>query len=180
MIEVMLQEVRVGAFSVPRRIVPEVPRALDAVCLKAMALTPADRYASPLALAADVERWLADEPVSAWREPTSVRFRRWIRKHARLVSGAAAALLVAVVGLALLAWQREQARQAVAKEQAATAPERDQKEAAHQQAIKSLVQVERGVGLLGSVFKDLDPLAEETEGKPLRAILGDRLDQATA
>jgi tetratricopeptide (TPR) repeat protein/tRNA A-37 threonylcarbamoyl transferase component Bud32 len=180
MIDVLLQDVRSGTFLAPRRVTSNVPKPLEAVCLKAMALTPASRYGSPLALAADVDRWLADEPVGAWREPTSVRFRRWIRKHARLVSGMGAALLVAVAGLALLAWQREQARLAVTKEQAATALERDQKEAAHQQALKSLVQVERGVGLLGSVFKDLDPLAEDIEGKPLRAILGDRLDQATA
>ena len=30
---------------------------------------PEDRYASPRALSEDVERWMADEPVSAWREP---------------------------------------------------------------------------------------------------------------
>ena len=34
-----------------------------------MALRPEDRYASPRALADDVEHWLADEPVSAYREP---------------------------------------------------------------------------------------------------------------
>ena len=39
--------------------------ALEAVCLKAMALKPEDRYAAPKALAEDVERWLADEPVTA-------------------------------------------------------------------------------------------------------------------
>ena len=43
--------------------------ALEAICLKAMALKPEDRYASCRALADDVERWTADEPVSAWREP---------------------------------------------------------------------------------------------------------------
>ena len=48
---------------------PAVPRPLDAICRKAMALRPDDRYASALDLAADVERWLADEPVSAEREP---------------------------------------------------------------------------------------------------------------
>ena len=42
-----------------------IDRALEAVCLKAMALKPGDRYASPKALAEDVERWMADEPVTA-------------------------------------------------------------------------------------------------------------------
>ena len=39
--------------------------ALEAVCLKAMALKPEDRYAIARALAEDVERWMADEPVTA-------------------------------------------------------------------------------------------------------------------
>jgi hypothetical protein len=46
-------------------------------------------------LAAELEHWLADEPVSAWREPPAVRLRRWLGRHRALVAGAAAALLVA-------------------------------------------------------------------------------------
>ena len=38
----------------------------------------------------------------------------------------------------------------------------------------------RGASILASVFEDLDPRAEEKEGRPLRAILGDRLDRAAA
>ena len=53
----------------PAQLDPSIDRALEAVCLKAMALKPEDRYASCQALAEDVERWMADEPVSAWREP---------------------------------------------------------------------------------------------------------------
>ena len=53
----------------PRELDPSIDPALEAVCLKAMALEPEDRYAIAAALADDVERWLADEPVSAWREP---------------------------------------------------------------------------------------------------------------
>src|SRR5262249_45301688 len=50
-----------------------LPPALVAVCRKAMALHPTDRYAGPLALAEDLEHWLADEPVSATAEPMTVR-----------------------------------------------------------------------------------------------------------
>ena len=45
-------------------------------------------------------------------------------------------------------------------------------------AQKRLAQIEKGIDILGSIFEDLDPMAEETEGRPLRAILADRLDQA--
>ena len=68
--------------------------ALEAICLKAMAREPEDRYASPERLADDIEHWLADEPVTAWREPFSVRARRWARRHRTAVTAAAAALLV--------------------------------------------------------------------------------------
>ena len=34
-----------------------------------MAMKPEDRYASCRALADDIERWAADEPVTAWAEP---------------------------------------------------------------------------------------------------------------
>ena len=70
-----------GEFPPPRQLDPSIDRALEAVCLKAMALRPEDRYASPRALAEDVERWMADEPVSAWREPFARRARRWARRQ---------------------------------------------------------------------------------------------------
>src|SRR5205814_158957 len=54
-----------------------------------------------LALAVDVERWLADEPVSALAEGLLTRAGRWVRRHLPLVSGATAAGLVAAVSLAV-------------------------------------------------------------------------------
>ena len=51
-------------------IIPQIPKPLEAICLKAMALAPAERYATCQALADDVERFLADEPVTALREPS--------------------------------------------------------------------------------------------------------------
>ena len=54
-----------------------MPPALEAVCLKAMALASEARYAAAKELAADVDHWLADEPVTAYREPATARLRRW-------------------------------------------------------------------------------------------------------
>lgn len=61
--------VRAGDFPAPRRVDSAIAPALEAICLRAMALRPDDRYANPRDLAADIERWPADEPVSALREP---------------------------------------------------------------------------------------------------------------
>ena len=93
----VLSKVQRGEFPRPRQVDPTIDRAIEAVCLKAMALRPEDRYSSCPALADDVERWMADEPVTAWREPTSRRARRWVRRNRAAVTAAAAAVLAAVL-----------------------------------------------------------------------------------
>jgi tetratricopeptide (TPR) repeat protein len=100
------QKIQRGDFPRPRQVKPDVPRALEAVCLKAMALRPEDRYRSAAALADEVERWLADEPLAAYREPVLARGRRWMRRHRTLVTATALALVTALAaagtGLVLL------------------------------------------------------------------------------
>ncbi|MCC9658194.1 protein kinase domain-containing protein [Rhodopirellula halodulae] len=96
----------------PRQIDSNVPEPLQAICLHAMATRPADRYSKASELAADVERWLADEPVSVFHDPLPVRMGRWGRKHRTIVtSGAVAALLLmigSVVGAGI--WSYESSR----------------------------------------------------------------------
>src|SRR5262249_37523824 len=83
-----------------RSLNPNISRALQAVCLEALAPKPADRYQTARALADDLERWLADEPVSAWREPWPARGARWGRRRRPLVATAVAILGTATLGLA--------------------------------------------------------------------------------
>jgi serine/threonine-protein kinase len=97
----MLRAVMRGEFPRPRQLDPSIDPALEAVCLRAMALKPEDRYATPHALAEEIERWTADEPVAAWREPLSRRAMRWARRHRPLVASAAVLLVSAVVGLSV-------------------------------------------------------------------------------
>jgi serine/threonine protein kinase len=80
-LDALLSRVRVGDFPPPRRRNGRVSRSLEAVCLKAMALLPENRYRSAQDVATDVTRWLADEPVSAYRDPFTVRLGRWERRH---------------------------------------------------------------------------------------------------
>jgi WD40 repeat protein/tRNA A-37 threonylcarbamoyl transferase component Bud32 len=101
--QTVLRDVRVGAFLPPRRVRGSVPRALEAVCLKAMALRSEDRYPSAQALADDLERWLGDEPMLAYRDGLVTRLWRWGRRHKALAAGITTALAITVA--ALIAWR---------------------------------------------------------------------------
>jgi serine/threonine protein kinase/Flp pilus assembly protein TadD len=103
-----LRAVREVAITPPRKHDARLSPALEAVCVKALAADPANRYPTARALGADIERWLADEPVSAWREPPWIRARRWMRRHRTAVSaGAAAAFSVIVFGAGVAIWLSE-------------------------------------------------------------------------
>jgi eukaryotic-like serine/threonine-protein kinase len=98
-IERLLDRIRSGQFKSPLQVDPSIPKPLAAICTHAMATPPDDRYADPLKLADDLERWLADEPVTAYREPTMARVRRWVKRHQTLTATALAIVLVSIVGL---------------------------------------------------------------------------------
>jgi eukaryotic-like serine/threonine-protein kinase len=107
----VLRKVERGEFARPRESSPWLDPALEAIALKAMALRPDDRYLSPQALADDLERWLADEPVLAYPEPFARRARRWARKHRTALATAGSAAAVAVGLLGAVAWSRIDQRQ---------------------------------------------------------------------
>jgi len=114
-------------FPRPRQLRRDVPPALEAVCLKAMAFRPEDRYTTALELARDVDRWLADEPTAAYHEPWRVRAWRWVKRHRTPVAATAAALLAAalLVGGGLW-WKADQdARAAAAAARQAEERDRD-------------------------------------------------------
>jgi serine/threonine protein kinase len=80
----------------PRRLSKAVPPDLETVCLKCLQKNPSHRYATAAALADDLGRFLADEPIRARQTSTWRRLMKWVRRRP------AAAGLIAVSGLALL------------------------------------------------------------------------------
>ncbi len=71
------------------------PRALDAICARAMARSAADRYASASDLVNDIQRWMADESVSVYSPRLRERLTHCIRTHPKL----ALTGLLALIGL---------------------------------------------------------------------------------
>src|SRR5262249_3402033 len=79
----------------------------------ALAADSQGRYAGALDLAADVQRWLDDEPVQAYREPLPLRLGRWGRRHRTLVAAGVVLLAAGARRLAPGLW-------AVGRQQALT------------------------------------------------------------
>ncbi len=76
----LLRRVQHGEFPQPQKINPNIPKSLEAICLKAMSLSPAGRYESAADIAEDIENWLADKPVAAKPEMAVEKIARHFRK----------------------------------------------------------------------------------------------------
>jgi serine/threonine protein kinase len=88
----------------PSALQPKIDRGLELICLKCLAKEPGHRYGSADALAADLERWLAGEPVSVQPPSLPALLRVWLRQN----FGAAGWTVVVGLGhgvvLSLLLW----------------------------------------------------------------------------
>jgi serine/threonine-protein kinase len=176
-VEQVLRKVKWGEFAGPRQIKRWIDPALEAVCLKAMAFMPQDRYQSSRALADDVERWTAGQPVTAWEEPLPRRVRRWARRAA---TAATLVMLAGLIGLAAAASAQARLNGELRKASAATALAlRDSRQAAFQtnlalgQSEESRKRAEAVGKFLTHAFRRSDP---KRDGREVRA--AELLDQA--
>jgi serine/threonine protein kinase/Flp pilus assembly protein TadD len=88
----------------PRRLTQLVRGDLDWIVMKALEKDRNRRYETASALAADVQRYLADEPVEATPPSAGYRLRKLLRRHKGAVLAAALLLLAAVLAGAGLGW----------------------------------------------------------------------------
>jgi serine/threonine protein kinase len=84
----------------PSRLHPRCPRDLETICLKAMAKDPARRYSSALALAQDLERFRAGEPILGRREGFAGRLWRRVRRRPATTASYLALVLLAALAVA--------------------------------------------------------------------------------
>ncbi|HEX5269196.1 MAG TPA: protein kinase [Gemmataceae bacterium] len=143
----------------PRGVNRRVARDLDTICLKCLAKEPQRRYGSALALAEDLERFLAGQsiqarPVGLWEWGV-----KWARRRP-LAAAAVAALVLAVVVLAVsnvLIWREKQAKEEALR-----------KSSLHQQEIDNLVTSmaelrDRSETRLENALRAMDRLLSEAE-----------------
>ncbi|MBK8233690.1 MAG: serine/threonine protein kinase [Candidatus Eisenbacteria bacterium] len=100
----------------PRRLVQQLRGDLDWITMRALEKDRTRRYPTANGLAADVERYLRDEPVTAGPPSGLYRARKLFRRHRIAVLAGAAVSLALVAGVIGTSWgllrAREQAREA--------------------------------------------------------------------
>lgn len=84
----------------PSRHNRDVPRDLDAICLKCLAKDPKERYPSAADLADDLDRFLRGEPVLARRQTARYLAGKFVRRYRRSLAVAAGLLLLTCAGTA--------------------------------------------------------------------------------
>ena len=100
MMETLMQVLNQEPVS-PRLLSPQLDRDLETITLKCLEKDPNRRYADAAKLVADLERWLAGEPIQARRITWMERSWRWCKRKpamAGMVSVSMVAAVVLVVG----------------------------------------------------------------------------------
>jgi serine/threonine protein kinase len=104
----LLPKVSNGDFLPPRVTRSDVPRDLEAICLRCMARNPATRYPTAATLADDLSRFLAGDLVLARMPDRSERFFRWMRRNPAPAAISAISVLAIFVVFAVIATANRQ------------------------------------------------------------------------
>ena len=86
-----------------RQLAPNLPRDLEAICLKALAKQPDDRYRSAAALARDLRAFLRGEPIEARPYTWVVRLHKDLKRRHQVVLLHDWSKLLFLLGLTILA-----------------------------------------------------------------------------
>jgi serine/threonine protein kinase/tetratricopeptide (TPR) repeat protein len=144
----------------PRQLRRQLHGDLDWIVMKALEKDRNRRYETASAFAADVQRYLHDEPVLACPPSRGYRLRKVLRKHRVGVMTAAAFVTLLLAGAAFSGWQAVRATQA--------------KELAQNR----LERIEKANDVLAAIVRDINPGNEEKGDPSLQDQLSQRLIEA--
>ena len=145
----------------PSRMQPKIPRDLETICLKCLQKDPKNRYHTAGALAEDLRRFQAHEPIFARPIPTWERAWKWARRRplaAALVAVSVLfALSLAVGGVAFGAYQRSQ----VLKEKKLTDAANNQRQLAEKNFDRARLAVDEMLTSVGQQRLAYEPRMEK-------------------
>jgi serine/threonine protein kinase len=119
---------------------PDAPAELVAICNKAMARAPADRYADMLAMAADLRAYLEGRVVRAHRTGAWVELSKWIRRNRGTAAAISVALVLLVGSSALVASQNRTLASTNEDLRVQTEKANEASEAARRNAVEAVAQ----------------------------------------
>ncbi len=102
---ILLEHIQHTPPKAPRQIKPDIPRELEAICLKCLSKDPAKRYATGKDLAADLHLFLAGETLRGIPAALPHRVRKWLTRHRRAVTAVALSFVLSLTIAGGLAWQ---------------------------------------------------------------------------
>jgi WD40 repeat protein len=88
----------------PRALNPRLDRDLETICLKCLRKEPHSRYGSAEALADDLTRWLAGEPIRARPAGVGERLRKWALRRPAVAALAGSLAAMTLSALLLVSW----------------------------------------------------------------------------
>jgi WD40 repeat protein len=101
----------------PKQLQPNCPRDLQTICLHCLNKQPQRRYASAQALADDLGRFLAGEPIRARPVGVGERIVKWVKRRPAVATLLLLVVVVTLAGLALVTWKWREADLARQSEQ---------------------------------------------------------------
>jgi WD40 repeat protein len=96
----------------PSQLQPKLPRDLVTICLRCLQKEPRQRYASALALAEDLDRFLEGRPIRARPVGVLARTIKWARRRPAIAAMGAGSCLILALGFAGVTWQWREAEEA--------------------------------------------------------------------
>ena len=132
---------------------------LDAIIAKALRKSPAERYATATAFAADLDAWLARTPISIRAEDRSYRTRLWLTRNWAFAMLGAVAVIATTVGFGVSLWQRNVAVAATSLAQREAAQAQTERVRAQSEATRAT----KVAGYLGELIQSASP--DKHEGK---------------
>ena len=148
----------------------DIPKDLEAICLKCLRKMPNQRYQTAFELCEDLRRWQRGEPIVARSATALEKLSMWRRRNPRLALATSAAIMFLMAGLAGTTWQwrisQRNFKDSLSAKAEAEAFSKEAMDAAENERA-ARKQAEKIVQFLGNTYRSPDPAKD---GRDIRVV----------